>query len=114
MPGFYLRDTLAREHRLGFVGGGESHDIHPGSPHFDGRCKVWPGAGEGPANPLERKPADHIGDNTANTRGLTAVYAPDNTRQAVFDALYNRRCYATTGARIALRFSIDEHVMGEE
>ena len=114
MPGFYMQDALAREHRLGFVGGGESHDIHPGSPHFDGRRKEWPGAEKAPFNPLGRKPANHIGDDNANTRGLTAVYAPENTRQDVFDALYNRRCYATTGARIALRFSVDGHMMGEE
>lgn len=44
----------------------------------------------------------------------TAVLAPVLTRQAIFDALRHRRCYATTGARIELDFRIDGHLMGEE
>lgn len=44
--------------------------------------------------------------------GLCAVYAPELTREAVWDALYERRCYGTTGVRIVLKFEIDGVAMG--
>jgi len=43
--------------------------------------------------------------------GLTCVLAPALTRDAVFDALRERRCYGTTGPRIDLSFQIDRRPM---
>lgn len=48
------------------------------------------------------------------TGGLTAVYAKENTREAIWDALMSRRCYATTGDRIIVDFRLDGHLMGSE
>ncbi len=45
--------------------------------------------------------------------GLTGVYAESLTREALFAAMRERRCYATTGARILLRFEVDGHDMGQ-
>lgn len=45
---------------------------------------------------------------------LTAVYTSDFTREALFYALRQRRCYATTGARMFIDFGADGHMMGEE
>lgn len=43
-----------------------------------------------------------------------AVYAPERTRESIFNSLYERRVYATTGDRIVLDFSVDGHPMGSE
>jgi hypothetical protein len=44
--------------------------------------------------------------------GLTCVLAKEKTRPAIFEALKNRRCYGTTGARIDLTFECDGAPMG--
>ena len=49
----------------------------------------------------------------AGIYGLTAVYAEENTRDAVFDALLARRCYAATD-RIYLDVQINDQPMGSE
>lgn len=41
---------------------------------------------------------------TISAAGYAAVWSRANTREALFDALYRREVYATTGSRIALRF----------
>jgi hypothetical protein len=46
--------------------------------------------------------------------GLTAVYAPELTRSAVFDALRRRRTYGTTGVRIILDFTLNNCPMGSQ
>ena len=44
--------------------------------------------------------------------GLTCALAPELTRDTVFDALKSRQCYATTGARLLLEFTANDHQMG--
>lgn len=44
--------------------------------------------------------------------GLTCVLSPTLTRDAVFDALKQRHCYGTTGARILLDFAANDQLMG--
>ena len=46
--------------------------------------------------------------------GVAAVRAPALTREAIFDGLYQRRTYGTTGARILLDFTVDGEPMGSE
>lgn len=45
--------------------------------------------------------------------GLAAVQAVELTRDAVFQALYDRHTYGTTGAKIILEFALDGAPMGQ-
>ncbi len=53
-------------------------------------------------------------DQEQYSPGLTAIFADVLSRQALFDALYNRMCYATTGERIILGLEIAGKPMGSE
>lgn len=53
-------------------------------------------------------------NQTQYTPGLTAILAASQTREALFEALKKRSCYATTGARIILGFAIAGASMGSE
>jgi len=60
------------------------------------------------------RPGYYLGDRSSkvtlpsissgNNRGITAVITSNISRENVFNALKNRSCYATTGARIYLEF----------
>ncbi len=53
-------------------------------------------------------------DQEIYNSGLTAIFAKDYSRDSIFQALYKRRCYATTGARIIVAFSVAGAPMGSE
>lgn len=90
-PGSGLFNALARGYRFGVIGSGDSHSGMPGRSY----------------------PADRQWCVGAKS-GLACVYAPELTREAVFDALRARRCYATTGARMILEFRVNGVTMGGE
>lgn len=91
--GSSVQSALARGMRLGFVGGTDNHRGLPGS---------------------GRSHQSGLDFNEYVTGGLTGVIAAELTREAVFEAIWQRRCYATTGSRILLDFSLNNHVMGSE
>lgn len=87
-PGGSVRAALAQGCRFGFVAGGlDDRGIF--SDFYEG-------------------------DQNQYTPGLTAIIAPKHTRDALFEALYHRRCYATTGARIILGLYLAGQPMGSE
>ncbi|UCF36062.1 MAG: DUF3604 domain-containing protein [Acidobacteriota bacterium] len=57
---------------------------------------------------------DHRAQPGKPNWGLAAIKAPELSREGVFSALYERRTYATTGARILLDFSINQVEMGQQ
>ena len=57
---------------------------------------------------------DHLGYPGGWGEGLAAVLAPELSRPAILEALFDRRTYAVTGDRIALRFSLNGNIMGRE
>lgn len=57
---------------------------------------------------------DHLGFPGGYREGLAAVLAPELTREAIFDAIRNRRTYAVTGDRIGMDFHLNGKLMGAE
>lgn len=81
--------------KLGIVG---ATDTHAATPGFVEEA-LWLGPGFGSLT-LE----NNMTRLSSNPGGLTAVWAPQNTRADIFDALHRREVYATSGPRIRLRF----------
>jgi hypothetical protein len=57
---------------------------------------------------------DHLGYPGAWGEGLAAVMAPELSRRAILEALFDRRTYAVTGDRIRLQFTLNGRLMGRE
>ncbi len=83
-------DALNSNYLLGFVGGGDNHNGAPGQNRGPSRMRqLW-----------------YIG-------GITAFLTEENTREAIFDALYNRHVYASAGNRDFIDFAVDGAGMAE-
>jgi hypothetical protein len=85
----YAHDALAAGCRLGFTAGSDTHSARPGLSDWTRVCRTYLG-------------------------GLTAVSAEACTREAIWQALFERRCYATTGNRSILAFTVNGAPMGSE
>ena len=46
--------------------------------------------------------------------GIVAAFTPTHDREGIWDAMYARHTYGTTGARILVSLKIDGHMMGSE
>lgn len=55
----------------------------------------------------------HSGQSAALNIGICAIYADTLTRENIFRNAYNRHTYATTGEKIILKFSINNHILGD-
>ncbi len=105
--GLLLEDEFGTNpFKFGMVGGTDAHTGLTGVEEDNYWCKM---------TPYEPSPerAMHVSKElNGATRyawqylagGRTAVWATENTREAVWDALERREVYATTGSRISLRF----------
>lgn len=85
VKGAFVRDALSRGYRLGIIGGGDTHDGHPG----------------------QRSVGAPIG-------GLMGVYAAGLTREEIWDAFEKRRVYATSGPKMIVNFRAADSPMGSE
>jgi len=84
-----VRKGLEKGYRMGIIASGDSHDGLAGNSSWMRVRRGW-------------------------RNGLVAVWATELTREAVFDALWNRSCYGTTGERIILSFTLNGAKMGSE
>lgn len=84
-----LADVMLRKgHRFGFTASSDSHGL------------LW-----------------HHGESRKRDpyrTGLTAVLAPELTRDAIFEGIRTRSCYGTSGAKILLDVRVDGKPMGAE
>ncbi len=87
---WFLRESIERGYRMGFVGGNDCHTGRPGD--------------DRPGHQQRRYAKG----------GLTGIYASELSLEAVLDAIKRRRCYATTGTRIRADSRVGDRVMGEE
>jgi hypothetical protein len=114
IPGSYIRDALKtgitmqdtrgyNPYKMGFVGGSDSHNT--GVPYrqqnfFGGHARADGG--------LKERMAGHLfaglDVRLENPAGLTGVWADENTRASIFDAMQRKETFATSGPRIKLRF----------
>jgi len=92
-PGQHVLDALNMGRVYGFIGGGDIHDGRPGDE----------------LHSLQTMPPQYC---QLRRQGIMAVRAGELTRTAIFDALWNRRCYATMNCRMVLEFSVCGSEMG--
>ena len=110
--GHFVQDALDMGRRVGFIASSDSHNGHPGLTGLFDMAEYDPGL------VLERFKHSFIDPRRQRTspdkmRGcLVAVLAEELTREAVFDALAARRCYATTGTRPIVTFTVNDAPMG--
>ena len=90
--------------KLGIVAGADSHDAFSDNEEFNytgvhGNTDNTPKIRLTSGTTVAGEPPKHFG-----TPGTTAVWAPENTREAIFDAIKNKETYGTSGTFIRLRF----------
>jgi hypothetical protein len=119
LPGEYARSGLERGLRLeadlgvnpfkfGLVGGGDAHTglATPDNDNFFGKFTAYEPNPRRATHTARSNPENGVSYHAWQyiTSGLTAVWATENTRGAIFDAMERREVYATTGPRMRVRF----------
>lgn len=99
LEGLALEGELgANPFAMGFIGSSDTHNATPGATLEDD----FPGhTGADDATALARLADSRIAFNPG---GLMVVWAEENERAAIFDAIERRETYATSGTRPTLRF----------
>ncbi|MEA3413658.1 MAG: DUF3604 domain-containing protein [Pseudomonadota bacterium] len=105
VDGMKLESELGHNpYKMGVVGGADVHSGYQGNEEWD-----WKGAhgnqDDTPKKRLDPTP-NASGENgfTVSSAGSTAVWAEENTREAIFDAIKRKETYGTSGTLIRLRF----------
>ncbi len=123
-PGSYARDGLKfglsvenglglNPVRNGFIGSTDTHNATPGDVE-EGDYRGKSGVSDASARKrLQRRKFGPAVPITHNPGGLAAVWAEENTRDALFNALLRKETYATSGPRIRLRFFAGWHLPGD-
>ncbi len=87
--------------KLGAVAATDTHSATPGAVEES----AWTGAVTGEDTPAQRlQPGVLTSGIDGNPGGLAGVWAKENTRDAIFDAMINREVFGTSGPRMKPRF----------
>jgi len=103
--GITMQDTRGyNPYKFGMAGGSDSHNT--GSPYrhdnfYGGHAQV--------DGTVQNRLAGVLLGNTIDVRlenpgGLTGVWAEENTRESLFDAMYRKETFGTSGVHIKVRF----------
>lgn len=86
--------------KLGIIAATDTHSATPGNVAEN----AWLGAVTGESTPAERlQPGLLTSGIDGNPGGLAGVWAKENTREAIFDAMLRREVFGTSGPRIVPR-----------
>ena len=105
-----LKEGLVQEEALGAnpfkLGMLASTDTHNSTPGHDQRCGVRRHRSHGNQRRRSHHPSGAITSvaRQRNAGGLAVVWAEENTREAIFDAIDRKEVYATSGGRPIVRF----------
>ncbi len=86
--GSFVRDALEKGYKLGFTAGGDDH------------------LGIFPSGPIEI-------ENGLYKPGIMGLWAKELSRESLWEALHQRRCYGTTGPRVIIEFYLEQFFMGD-
>jgi len=90
-------------YKFGFVSGSDSHNA--GAPYRENNFFGGHGINDGT---IETRMSGHLFSGSdvrwESPAGLSVVWAEENTRASIWDAMYRKETYGTSGTRIKLRF----------
>lgn len=104
--GLRLQSQLgANPFKLGVIGGTDTHNGTPGATD-ESNYQGHHGIEDGTSEARSAMPVIEVftPQRVKGSGGLSVVWAEENTRDSIFDALKRREAYATSGTRIVLRF----------
>ncbi len=105
VQGMILEDELgANPYKMGIVSGADSHSAYSNNEEFNFHGSH--GATDDVAQKRLKPGMSPSGEPGAvvGTAGATAVWAEENTRASIFDAMKRKETYGTSGSLIRLRF----------
>ena len=101
----YQKSFGVNPYQYGIVGGTDSHN---GTMSNVAEDKFMAGSHGGADATVERRRTGEVGGwlkgPDLNPGSITGVWAPQNTREAIWDAMKARETFATSGPRIKVRF----------
>jgi hypothetical protein len=116
LPGSYSRSALklglqfeakigVNPFQFGLIGAGDAHTGLPGQEEaqFMGKSASCEPDAERWETPFRTSPVGTQPGWSEAASGLAAVWATENTREALWDAMMRKEVYATTGTRIKVR-----------
>jgi Protein of unknown function (DUF3604) len=117
LPNEYARSALkigmqleaklgTNPYKFGMVGSTDSHTglATAEEDNFWGKVSSMEPSAERSSRIFQSTPIAIIKEAEVSSSGYAAVWAKDNTRESIFDAMQRKETYATTGPRMTVRF----------